>query len=70
MNKLMEANEIPKWLASSLLVVEAILAYAKDKSASDTELSRPAADHLDENEYDDDKDNAEQLPARLRTSRL
>jgi len=37
MNKLMEANEIPKWLASSLLVVEAILAYAKDKPNSDAE---------------------------------
>ena len=30
MNESLEANEIPKWLASLLLVVDAILAYAKD----------------------------------------
>ncbi|KNZ58455.1 uncharacterized protein VP01_1928g8 [Puccinia sorghi] len=52
-------SEIPKWLASSLLVVKAILAYAKDKPASDIEISRPAADDLDENDEDDDEDDEE-----------
>ncbi|KNZ52289.1 uncharacterized protein VP01_3628g4 [Puccinia sorghi] len=55
----MQASEIPKWLASLLLVVEAILAYAKDKPAFDIELSRPAADDLDENDDDDDEDDEE-----------
>ncbi|KAI9600681.1 hypothetical protein H4Q26_000471 [Puccinia striiformis f. sp. tritici PST-130] len=57
MNESLEASEIPKWLASSLLIVEAILAYAKDKPASEIELSRPAADDLDENEEDDEEDD-------------
>lgn len=62
MNKSLEANEIPKWLASSLLVVEAILAYAKDKPTSDVELSRPTADELDENDNDDDEDVNNPIP--------
>jgi hypothetical protein len=37
--------------------VEAILAYAKDKPASDVELSRPTADELDENDNDNDEDD-------------
>ncbi|KNZ52288.1 hypothetical protein VP01_3628g3 [Puccinia sorghi] len=58
-NKSLEASEIPKWLASLLLFVEAISAYAKDKPASDIELSRPVADDLDENDNDDDEENEE-----------
>ncbi|KAA1107112.1 hypothetical protein PGT21_002719 [Puccinia graminis f. sp. tritici] len=54
MNESLEATEIPKWLASSLLIIEAILAYVKDKPASEVELSRPAADELNENDEDDD----------------
>ncbi|KAI9612780.1 hypothetical protein H4Q26_007941 [Puccinia striiformis f. sp. tritici PST-130] len=57
MNESLEASEIPKWLASSLLIVEAILAYAKDKPASEIERSRPASDDLDENEEDDEEDD-------------
>ncbi|OAV88065.1 hypothetical protein PTTG_29169 [Puccinia triticina 1-1 BBBD Race 1] len=52
-----EVTEIPKWLASSLLIVEAILAYAKDKPASEVELTKPAAEELDESDEDDDEDD-------------
>jgi len=62
MNESLEANEIPKWLASSLLVVEAILAYAKDKPASDIEVSRPVADDLDENDDEDDEEDNNPIP--------
>ncbi|WAR63783.1 hypothetical protein PtB15_17B384 [Puccinia triticina] len=56
MKESLEVTEIPKWLASSLLIVEAILAYAKDKPASEVELTKPAAEELDENDEDDDED--------------
>ncbi|KAH9449323.1 hypothetical protein MJO28_010441 [Puccinia striiformis f. sp. tritici] len=56
MNTLLEAGKISKWLASSLLIVEAILAYAKDKLAYKIELFRPAADDLDKKEDDENAD--------------
>lgn len=65
-NEKLEASEIPRWLASSLLVVEAILVYAKDKPASEIELSRPAIGELDENDDDDDEEEEEDLAHSIR----
>ncbi|PLW26680.1 hypothetical protein PCANC_18579 [Puccinia coronata f. sp. avenae] len=69
MNELLKANEIPTWLASSLLVVEAIADYAQDKPVSDVELSRSTADELDENDKDND-DNDKDFLIQNRVFRL
>ncbi|PLW05827.1 hypothetical protein PCANC_25745 [Puccinia coronata f. sp. avenae] len=73
MNELLKANKIPTWLASSLLVVEAIADYAQDKPVSDVELSRSTADELDENDKDNDdndKDVNNPIPASVAFFRL
>ncbi|CAH7686641.1 expressed protein, partial [Phakopsora pachyrhizi] len=55
----LEASLIPPWLASALLVVEAILAHGKNKPASELTNSQPMPEEIEENDEDKDDDEDE-----------
>ncbi|KAH9820843.1 hypothetical protein DFH28DRAFT_1121207 [Melampsora americana] len=54
-----DPTQIPVWLASALLVLEAILAYSKSKQGSDASKSSTSTDEDNEDNEEDDDDETD-----------